>query len=301
MNTERCELFLRILERGSLAQAAEEMGYSASAVSRTVEAMEEETGFRILNRSRRGIALTKEGEMLLPAIREIAEAGKHYEDTIYRIRGIESGNVVVGTAYAGYFPMIADIVRSFSEKYPRIRVSILDSTSSDIAERIEKGKADLGIISYRKEYAAKNSARWHTLTRDRLMAAVAKTDPLAEKKSITDDDLRSRPYIEMHPGVESDNSRYFEKKGFRPETAYTTDDCMAMYFMVKAGLGIGMLNEIISRELPDDIAYIPLKDAESSEIGLLFPDEKTASPAAKIFRKFVTDYITAGGPPRISG
>ena len=124
MNTERCELLLKILERGSLAQAAEEMGYSASAVSRSVEAMEEEAGFRILNRSRRGIALTKEGELLLPAVREIAEAGKHYEDAVFRIKGIESGSVVIGTAYAGYYPMIAGIVRSFSEKYPRIRVSI---------------------------------------------------------------------------------------------------------------------------------------------------------------------------------
>ena len=295
MNTERCELLLKILERGSLAQAAEEMGYSASAVSRSVESMEEEAGFRILNRSRKGIALTKEGELLLPAVREIAEAGKHYEETVFRIKGIESGSVVIGTAYAGYYPKIADIVRGFSEKYPRIRVSILDSTSSDIAERIENGRADLGIISYRKEYAAKNSSRWHTLIRDRLVAAVAKTDPLAKKKSITDEELRSRPYIEMHPGVESDNSRYFEKKGFRPDTAYTANDCLAMYFMVKAGLGIGMLNEIVARELPDDIAYIPLKNAEKIDIGLLFPDEKTASPAAKIFLRFVTERIQTPG------
>ena len=296
MNTERCELLLKILERGSLAQAAEEMGYSASAVSRSVEAMEEEAGFRILNRSRRGIALTKEGELLLPAVREIAEAGKHYEDAVFRIKGIESGSVVIGTAYAGYYPMIAGIVRSFSEKHPRIRVSILDSTSSDIAERIENGKADLGIISYRKEYAGRNSARWHTLIRDRLVAAVAKTDPLAKKKRITDEELRSRPYIEMHPGIESDNSRYFEKKGFRPDTAYTANDCLALYFMVKAGLGIGMLNEIIARELPDDIAYIPLKNAEKLDIGLLFPDERTASPAAKIFRRFVMEHIQTLSP-----
>ena len=291
MNTERCELLLKILERGSLVQAAEEMGYSASAVSRSVEAMEEEAGFRILNRSRRGIALTKEGEILLPAVREIAAAGKHYEDTILRIRGIESGSVVIGTAYAGYYPKIAAIVRGFSEKYPRIRVSILDGTSSGIAERIGNGKTDLGIISGWKEYAGNDGTRWYPLIRDRLVAVISKTDPLAKKKSITDEELLSRSYIEIHPGIESDNSRYFEKRGFRPDTAYTANDSLAMYYMVKAGLGVGITNEIIARELPDDVACIPLKNAECFDIGLLFPEEKTASPAAKIFRRFVMEHL----------
>ena len=54
MNTDRCELLLKILEKGSLAGAAEDMGYSASAVSRSLETLEAEAGFRILRRSRQG-------------------------------------------------------------------------------------------------------------------------------------------------------------------------------------------------------------------------------------------------------
>ena len=291
MNTDRCELLLKILEKGSLAGAAEDMGYSASAVSRSLETLEAEAGFCILRRGRQGVALTKEGELLLPAIREIALAGRHYKEAVARVSGIESGDVTIGSAYPRFYPDITGIIEQFSEAYPHIRVTVVDGTSSEIAERVTAGEVDLGIISYREEYAGRERERWHHLLWDRLVIALAKSDPLAERESLTAADLKGRPYIEMYPGRESDNSRYFERNGLRPNTVFSATDTLAMYFMVKAGLGVSMTNEMLLPELPDDIAYVPLEGAEPVEVGVVFPERGTESPAARIFRRFALERL----------
>ena len=62
MDTRKYEAFLRIVERGKFAQAAEDLGYTQSALSQMVASLEAELGFKLLERSRLGSRLTVEGE-----------------------------------------------------------------------------------------------------------------------------------------------------------------------------------------------------------------------------------------------
>lgn len=80
MDTGRYEIFLRILETGSLTAAGEETGYSPSGITRMMDSLEKEMGFPLLSRSSRGIHLTREGEALLPFIRNMVRAGEAVKD-----------------------------------------------------------------------------------------------------------------------------------------------------------------------------------------------------------------------------
>ena len=70
----RYDAFLQVLERGTFSDAARAMGYTQSAVSQMVKNLEEELGVTMLVRSRTGVTLTREGELLLPSIRGVANA-----------------------------------------------------------------------------------------------------------------------------------------------------------------------------------------------------------------------------------
>ena len=66
MNVSQYEALLKALETGTLSQAAEELGYSQSGLTRALNALEEQFGFRILRRDRSGVQLTAEGQLVLP-------------------------------------------------------------------------------------------------------------------------------------------------------------------------------------------------------------------------------------------
>ena len=71
MNFGQYEAFVKAVEAGTMTQAAEELGYSQSGLTRALSSLEEEWGVRLLMRGRNGVQLTPEGERLLPDIRTV--------------------------------------------------------------------------------------------------------------------------------------------------------------------------------------------------------------------------------------
>ena len=80
MESARCKAFVASVETGSFRAAAESLGYTPSAVSQLVAALEKDLGLRLLVRTKKGVILTPEGKKLLPIARaERTNDGKpHY-------------------------------------------------------------------------------------------------------------------------------------------------------------------------------------------------------------------------------
>ena len=73
MESARCKAFMYAADTGSFTNAAERLNYTPSGVSQLVGALENETGLTLLRRTRKGVTLTSDGEILLPAVREFLE------------------------------------------------------------------------------------------------------------------------------------------------------------------------------------------------------------------------------------
>ena len=74
MSIQKYQVFLHVMEAGSVSRAAEDMGLTQSAVSHALSSLEEDFGFKLLTRSRAGVRLSSEGKRILPAIRDILSA-----------------------------------------------------------------------------------------------------------------------------------------------------------------------------------------------------------------------------------
>ena len=64
MDTERWKIILTAIDKGSLCEAGEVLGYTVSGVSRSVAALEKELGFSLLYRSKRGVAADRKSTRL---------------------------------------------------------------------------------------------------------------------------------------------------------------------------------------------------------------------------------------------
>ena len=97
MNVSQYEALLKALETGTLSQAAEELGYSQSGLTRALNALEEQFGFRILRRDRSGVQLTAEGQLVLPQIRTVLYDQYRLEECVNEINGLRAGLIRIGT------------------------------------------------------------------------------------------------------------------------------------------------------------------------------------------------------------
>ena len=122
MNTSKCQILLRAVELGNLTRTAEELGYTQSAVSRTIASLEREWGVPLLVRGREGALLTSQGEALLPQIRALCAAEDRLEEQVAALHGLTQGKLRVGAFNSVSIHWLPGIMKRFLTRYPGIRL-----------------------------------------------------------------------------------------------------------------------------------------------------------------------------------
>lgn len=284
MDTERISMLLCAIEEKSLTAAAEKLGYTTSGVSRMMAALEEETGFPLLVRSRTGVVPTEECRQLLPLMQEMLALADRYNQLSGELLGLTRGTIRIGTSYYAYYDWFARLIAAFKQRYPGIEVQIIEGTSTELVRAMEEHRADLCIISRRQ-----GTYDWIPLTEDELLACLPEKHPRAKKKTFPVEAFATEDFIELYPGKETDNSQMLQKNGVTPNIKYTSSDNYAAYAMVAAGLGVTCTNAIIGESFKEGVQYLPLLPRQPVEIGIAIPKKKELSPAAKRFADFARE------------
>ncbi len=132
-------LFVRVLELGTFASAAEEVGLTSSGVSRVISRLEDRLRVKLLHRSTRKLTLTPEGETFLRYAREMLSVAEAAEADVSQTHGRPSGHLRInsGTAFASH--KLSPILPKLLARYPDITVdlSVSDRRIDPIAEQID--------------------------------------------------------------------------------------------------------------------------------------------------------------------
>lgn len=286
MDTDKLKALLAAIRCGNLSEAAQELGYTPSGMSRMMASLENETGLRLLLRSRNGVAATADCLRLLPSFRSLVQLADNVEQEMAELSGAITGEVRVATAYAIYYRPFSDLIGAFCKRYPGIRVDIREGRSSALMKEIEARSLDFCLISKRD-----GACEWIPLFDDPFYAWVPSDHPAAARGVYKMKEFESDPYIELYPGKESDASRIFDGHGIRPNTRYTTSDTYAAYSMVEAGLGVAAANGLFRNLWSGDVVSLPLSPSVSVPIGIAVTSADGISPAAKKFRDFAVAFF----------
>jgi DNA-binding transcriptional LysR family regulator len=219
---------------------------------------------------------------MLPSIRELLFRGESCCQLAAKIRGLDVGTVVVGTAYHAYDIRLVKAASAFHARYPGISVQLQNGYSSQLLERLEQRRIDLCVISHRE-----GAHDWLPLRQDELMAWVPSSHPLAKLPAVPLSAFAAEPYIDTYPGMDIDNARVFAKCGIVPNTCFSTMDSFATYSMVEAGLGISMNNALNRFEGNGAVKVLPLSPPQTVEIGIAVSHERT--PATAAFLAFIRE------------
>lgn len=287
MSQSKYEVLSKVVELGSLTRAAEELGCTQSAVSHTINGLEQEFGFAILNRSRAGVSLTKEGERLMPSVRGILNYTEQLNQTVSAIRGLDFGTVRIGAFTSVAVHWLPGVIKEFQRDYPNVDIKLLNGDYFDVERWISEGSVDLGFINMPAELNCECLA----LMEDRLLAILPPEHKFASYPKFPLVECETEAFITLLETSNHDANRALSAAGIKPNIKYSTKDDYAIIAMVEQGLGISIMPELLLKGRSDNVLIKELVPPSKRTIGLAIPEASRHSPATRKFADYIIRWV----------
>ncbi len=238
MDLDQLRYFLRVAERQNFTRAAEDLGISQPALSRSIQKLEEELGQPMFDRKSRSVSLTDAGKLLQSRARQVLTI---IEDTQAEITDDgQSGRVRVGAipTIAPYF--LPEALRSFSRKYPRATLIVQENTTDVLLKSCTQGEIDLAILALPVPV---KYLEVEELFEEELLLVLPPEHPLVQQDKIRLCDVEPFPFVlldEAH--CLSDNIISFcRQRSFQPVAVERTSQLTMVQELVSLSHGVSLI------------------------------------------------------------
>jgi DNA-binding transcriptional LysR family regulator len=243
MELRHLRYFVAVAEAMNFTKAAAQLRVAQPALSRQVQALEDEIGVDLLLRSPRGVTLTAEGKLFLEEARQLVALA---EQSVHRVRALARGEF--GELHVGYAPtptveLVPPAVAAFKTVAPDVKLVLHDLGSTEIAAGLRDGWLDLGIMLRPAEETAVG-LECRFLKRYPLYAMIPARHPFARLKQVPVRRLADEPLVSLRRKEYSDYHRLllrlFDCMNCQPRIVTECDSGSSMIAEVQAGRGIAI-------------------------------------------------------------
>ena len=288
METARCRAFLAAAETGSFSKAAEALSYTPSGVNQLVSAFEKELGFPVFRRNTKGVSLTENGELLLPVVREFLRQ----EDRIFELSA-EMNGLLIGSVNIAAYSSIAThwlpaVIGAFQRDYPQIQLNLMEGIWQEVSKWLDDRTADIGFFSYQEDMPYE----WIPLAEDPMLALLPRNHPLAQAKAYPLTNCATDRFIMPARGCDDDVMALFRRNHIVPNVQFTTLESFSVMSMVEQGLGMSVMNQLITEKRICDVAMLPVDPPASITLGIALHSKADISPAVRMFLKYAVRMLT---------
>lgn len=303
MTIQQLYYIITISEKGSLNKAAESLYISQPSLSSAVKELEKEIGITIFNRGGRGVTLTNDGIEFLTYARQLYQQYETIKDK-YGDGAKRKKKFGVSTQHYSF------AVKSFVEMVKKYNIddyefAIRETKTKDVINDVWSMKSELGILylsDFNRKFIMKllndNDLEFHKLIEAKAYVYLYKNHPLANKTSISFEELRDYPCLFFEQG--DDSSFYLNEEILStmeyPKIIHTNDRSSNLNLMV--GLNAYTLcSGIICEELNgDDYIAVPFKSDKDTpnsimEIGYITKTNTTLSQMGKEYIEEMKKYL----------
>lgn len=276
MDTFTIAAILSAARHKSLSRAAAEFSYTPSALSHMLTAFEKELGVTLFHRRSTGVELTEAGKALYPKLTAMlkneAELRRAAADLQYK----KEHSLRIATYSSISRNLLTDLLKQFKEVYPEVQLEV--TVADKLTGWLEGDQAD--IIFADRSACGENE--WFPIMEDEYLAVL----PPAH---FTDAETVSREALYEHPFLYTDDKPlhgYFDKARFRDLIYFRSEDDLSIIRMVRAGMGITVLPELVLRENAQDIRLLPLDPPLYRTLGFACRPDQKKTPALAHFIAF---------------
>jgi DNA-binding transcriptional LysR family regulator len=319
-------VFREVAERGTLTAAATALGYTQSAVSRQIAALERAARAPLLDRHPTGVRLTPAGHVML---RHAATVLAELDAATRELAGLPAS---AGTVRLGWFPsagavLVPRAIATLRRTHPAVTVTTREATTPALVRALRAGTLDLALAASAPPFrpldhetppqpasspaqpgsspttsaasppAGSAALEVEVLAERELRVAVPATHPLAGAGSVTVGELRGQHWIASPSAGEETLMGAWPGVDERPHVAHTARDWLAKLHLVAAGCGLTTLPASLVPAVPPGVRVLTVRDGPRELRRLLLarrPGPLTAptSHLAEALRQAATDTPT---------
>ncbi|MFN0155327.1 MAG: LysR family transcriptional regulator [Gaiella sp.] len=293
-----------VAREGNFGRAARRLGYTQSAVSQQIAALERAVGERLVERpgGPRAVSLTEAGELLLRHAEAIMARLRAAQADLATLADGASGTLRIGTYQSVGARILPGILRRFSANWPQIEISLTESASDpQLLELVERGELDLTFMMLPLPdgpFAAIEllTDPYVLLVQAGSLLAQRRTSPklseIAELPLIGPRQCRSFAPIEAH----------LRAKGHTPRVVFHSDDNGTIQGLVGAGVGAALIPLLAAEPGDENTTIVHLNPQLARRIiAIAWHRDRYRSPAARAFVETAESFCaelqqTLGGP-----
>jgi DNA-binding transcriptional LysR family regulator len=287
MQTHLLEVFRTVARTGSITRAAEQLGYTQSAVSRQIATLEAEAGVTLLDRLPRGIALTEPGRTLLEHAEVIVDRLATARRDLEALRHLDAGQLRVGAFPTAVAWLVPRTLAAFRADHPKIAVTLIEDRTPGLLNRLESGDADVAVVSAPPHDEPLDRSRFtlHHLLDEQLLVAMPADHPVADQSQIRLADLAGDPFIVGSPTAEQTLMRAHFPAGFQPRVDFAVADWTGKLGCVAAGLGVAFVPALATSAVPAGVVLrrLPSRETAARRIFAATARARHSTPAVAEF------------------
>jgi LysR family transcriptional regulator, hydrogen peroxide-inducible genes activator len=285
MELYQLEYFLEAARQRNFTRAASHLHLAQAALSEQMRKLEDELGTPLFNRGRRETVLTAAGETLkvhAEALIDRAEAAKRAVNDLIALR---SGRLSIGAIPSVSACLLPAAIAEFRKQYPLVELALFEGTSEKVAQWVESGRVDFGIVQLP---TTSGSFEEQILFTEPFVVLISQSHPLAKQRTLTLAKLADQPFV-LYKGRARDSAlAACREAGFEPRIACESSELETIRSLVAAGLGIAILPQLAAKQASSNCLALPLRDEKiERQVAILSRAGHAASPSAGVFRSLI--------------
>jgi DNA-binding transcriptional LysR family regulator len=233
--------FHLVCRTGSFAVAARELGYTSSAVSQQIAALERDTGLVLFERQAHGVRPTAVAHRLVELSRPVLASLDELEHQVHRLATGATGRIRLGSFPTASVRLVPPVLSAFTAEHPGAEVSLVEEEPEDLVERLVDGRLDVALLY---EYGL-CPRQWPAgvATRPLVYEDLLLLQPADGPQAARLTQLAQRRWITSRDGTDGALSlaRLCAAAGFTPSIAYRSNDYDVVRELVAATGGVAVV------------------------------------------------------------
>lgn len=287
MDINKYRLFADVAETNNFTKTGDRMGYTQPGVSHILKTLEEEVGFTLFVRTRKGVSLTANAQLILPYIRNLLSASEQLDQIVHDLNGLTVGHLTIASFSSISRNWLPAVLHAFEQIYPGIEIELMEGGTDEIVGWVENSVADFGLMSRRQI----RELEWISLYEDPLMAILPDDSPLVWEGAVPIRELAKQPFILSAEGVDYDIHFALEEAQIKPNIYFTSKDDHAIVSMVANNLGVSILPDLVISGVRSQIRALPLEPYCTRELGIACKNLSGLTPAARRFIEVIKETL----------
>lgn len=280
MELEQIKIFISVVENASFTKAAEALYISHSTTSRTVAALEESLGVRLLTRDSRSVKMTAAGRLLYDEGRSLLAQADALMTAVREAADAVSGSLTVASVDL-FSEELSALYKNYCRRFPEVAFGVYNRGLSEIFEQVEKRKADVGVTFSYALPEKTDGFVVRPVARERFCLVCAADDLLAARGSVNPGELDERSYI----SVGAQRSGFTKKledallRDHPHSTVLSVPTLESLFLRVGSGGGVSLVPRPIARAFGQSCACLDVDGLDTSFDIVVFWREDNAGPA----------------------